>query len=87
MAKLVPSEDWYHKNGHNYDVCAAEHAKLGEAERRAFVHVEATEALGDDARAFEYLPHGGANKAAWLQMMSQHAKVAADGIRAKLAEA
>ena len=72
-AKLVPGEDWYHKTGQSYDLCAAEHAKLGEAEQRAFVRVGAAAALGDDARAFGYLPHGGAKKAAWLQMMSQHA--------------
>ena len=45
--------DWFHKMGGEYDVCAAEHAKMRPVDQRKYVKVVQLHDLGEDIKYFE----------------------------------
>ena len=50
--------DWYHRAGEEYDVCAAEHAKLSPVDQQKYVKVMRLQDLGEDIKYFEHLLEG-----------------------------
>ena len=51
--------DWFHKRGEDYDVCAAEHAKLSPVDRRAYIKVTRLQDLGEDIKFVQHLLEDG----------------------------
>ena len=54
--------DWFHKRGEDYDVCAAEHAKLSPVDRRAYIKVTRLQDLGEDIKFVQHLLEEGRSK-------------------------